>query len=235
MAEHIFHSVLRGLRPDVEHVGEFVVIGLGRFGSSLGNTLVDMGHEVLGIDTDPERVQEHRGSLTHVAEADTTSFTALRQLGVADAITVAVCIGNNVEASVLTTAALSDLKVPNIWAKAITEPHGRILSRVGAHNVVFPEAEMGSRVAHLLTGEVIQYLALDEDFVLIETVTPKWLVGQPLGDTNLRRDYKVTIVCIKPDNGIFTYAESSTVLHPNDLIVVAGHRADVNSFAEASK
>jgi trk system potassium uptake protein TrkA len=233
LAENILHTVLRGFRTDVDHKGEFIVIGLGRFGSSLGTTLVDMGHEVLGIDADATRVQDHSGLLTHVAEADTTSVKALRQLGVADAITVAVCIGADVEASVLTTAALADLGVPNIWAKAFTEPHGRILSRVGAHNVVFPEAEMGSRVAHLLTGEVIEYLALDEDFVLIETVTPSWLVNRALGETNLRRDYKVTIVCIKPDNGVFTYAESATVLQPNDLIVIAGHRADIDRFANA--
>ena len=226
--------MFRGLHRDVEHTGEFIVIGLGRFGSALATTLIDMGHEVLGIDADGERVQELSGVLTHVAQADTTSPKALKQLGVADAVTVAVCIGADVEASVLTTAALSDLEIPNIWAKAFTEPHGRILSRVGAHHVVFPEAEMGTRVAHLLTGEVIEYLALDGDFVLIETVTPPWLVGQQLGETNLRRDFKVTVVCVKPESGAFTYAERDTVLGANDLVVVAGHRADIDRFASAS-
>ncbi|MFT4774755.1 MAG: trk system potassium uptake protein TrkA [Candidatus Azotimanducaceae bacterium] len=226
--------MFRGLHRDVEHTGEFIVIGLGRFGSALATTLIDMGHEVLGIDADGERVQELSGVLTHVAQADTTSPKALKQLGVADAVTVAVCIGADVEASVLTTAALSDLEIPNIWAKAFTEPHGRILSRVGAHHVVFPEAEMGTRVAHLLTGEVIEYLSLDGDFVLIETVTPPWLVGQQLGETNLRRDFKVTVVCVKPESGAFTYAERDTVLGANDLVVVAGHRADIDRFASAS-
>jgi trk system potassium uptake protein TrkA len=226
--------MFRGLHRDVEHTGEFIVIGLGRFGSALATTLIDMGHEVLGIDADGERVQELSDVLTHVAQADTTSPKALKQLGVADAVTVAVCIGADVEASVLTTAALSDLEIPNIWAKAFTEPHGRILSRVGAHHVVFPEAEMGTRVAHLLTGEVIEYLSLDGDFVLIETVTPPWLVGRPLGETNLRRDFKVTVVCVKPESGAFTYAERDTVLGANDLVVVAGHRADIDRFASAS-
>ncbi|WP_395153845.1 potassium channel family protein [Ilumatobacter sp.] len=226
--------MFRGLHRDVQHTGEFIVIGLGRFGSALATTLIDMGHEVLGIDADGERVQELSGVLTHVAQADTTSPKALKQLGVADAVTVAVCIGADVEASVLTTAALSDLEIPNIWAKAFTEPHGRILSRVGAHHVVFPEAEMGTRVAHLLTGEVIEYLSLDGDFVLIETVTPPWLVGKPLGETNLRRDFKVTVVCVKPESGAFTYAERETVLGANDLVVVAGHRADIDRFASAS-
>jgi len=225
--------MFRGLHRDVEHTGEFIVIGLGRIGSALATTLIDMGHEVLGIDADGERVQELSGVLTHVAQADTTSPKALKQLGVADAVTVAVCIGADVEASVLTTAALSDLEIPNIWAKAFTEPHGRILSRVGAHHVVFPEAEMGTRVAHLLTGEVIEYLSLDGDFVLIETVTPPWLVGQQLGETNLRRDFKVTVVCVKPESGVFTYAERDTVLGANDLVVVAGHRADIDRFASA--
>ena len=230
----MLHTMFRGLQRDVQHTGEFIVIGLGRFGSALATTLIDMGHEVLGIDADGERVQELSGVLTHVAQADTTSPKALKQLGVADAVTVAVCIGADVEASVLTTAALSDLEIPNIWAKAFTEPHGRILSRVGAHHVVFPEAEMGTRVAHLLTGEVIEYLSLDGDFVLIETVTPPWLVGKPLGETNLRRDFKVTVVCVKPESGAFTYAERETVLGANDLVVVAGHRADIDRFASAS-
>ncbi len=154
-----------------------------------------------------------------------------KQLGVADATTAIVCIGNDVEASVLTTAALADLEVPNIWAKAMTEPHGRILSRVGAHNVVFPEAEMGARVAHLVTGRLLEYLALDEDFVLVEVVAPESLVGTPLGETNLRRDHRVTIVCHKPAGGGFSHADRDTVLTPNELIVVAGTRAHVEAFA----
>lgn len=231
MAEKILHTMLGGLRPQIEHRGEIVVIGLGRFGSALASTLIDMGHEVLGLDADPERVQRHAGLLTHVAEADTTSELTLRQLGVADAVTAVVAIGADVEASVLTTGALVDLEVPNIWAKALTESHGRILQRVGAHHVVFPEAEMGSRVARLVTGALIEYFALDDDFVLIETRVPRNLAGKKLGDTDLRAMYKVTVVCIKPEGLPFTYAESATVLGEHDLIVVAGHRGDIERFA----
>ena len=107
---------------------------------------------MLGIDDSEEKVQDHAGVLTHVVQADTTNQRALRQIGAADAMTVVVCIGTGIEASVLTATALVDLGVNNIWAKAITESHGRILQRVGAHHVVFPEAEMGARVAHLVTG-----------------------------------------------------------------------------------
>jgi len=232
LAEKIIHSMLGGLRPHVEHRGEIVVIGLGRFGSALASTLIDMGHEVLGLDADPHRVQQHAGTLTHVAEADTTSETTLRQLGVGDAVTAVVAIGADVEASVLTTGALVDIGVPNIWAKALTEQHGRILQRVGAHHVVFPEAEMGSRVARLLTGALIEYFALDEDFVLVEMKVPRNLAGARLGDTDLRASYKVTVVCIKPEGQPFTYAESATTLGEHDLIVVAGHRGDIERFAE---
>ncbi|WP_420450824.1 potassium channel family protein [Ilumatobacter sp.] len=233
MAENdSFHHVLRGLGPQVEHRGEVIVIGLGRFGSSLGRTLVDMGHEVLGLDLDEQRVAEHSDSLTHVAEVDTTNVKALRQLGVGDATTVVVCIGADVESSVLTTAAVADLEVPNIWAKAMTEPHGRILARVGAHNVVFPEAEMGSRVAHLVTGGLLEYVALDDDFALVEMVAPDAIVGVPLGESNLRADHRVTIVCVKPSESGFTYADRDTVLDPSDIVVVAGHRSDLERFAD---
>ncbi len=223
--------MLSHLRPKVEHSGEIVVIGLGRFGSTLATTLVDMGHEVLGVDVDSERVQQFVGILTQVVQADTTHERALKQLGISDAVTVVVAIGTDIEASVLTTSALVDLEVPNIWAKALTGAHGRILQRVGAHHVVFPESEMGSRVARLVTGHLIEYFALDDDFVLVEMIVPHNLAGKRLGDTDIRGRYRVTVVCIKPENSAFTYAESATMLGAHDLIVVAGHRADIEKFA----
>lgn len=231
MADKTLHQMLGNLRPRVEHHGEIVVIGLGRFGSAMASTLIDMGHEVLGIDVDPVRVQQHAGLLTHVVEADTTDEATLRQLGVGDVVTAVVAIGADIEASVLTTGALVDLEVPNIWAKALTGQHGRILERVGAHHVVFPEAEMGSRVARLVTGALIEYFALDEDFVLVEMRVPQNLAGEQLGDTDIRARYKVTVVCIKPEGQAFTYAERATRLGKHDLIVVAGHRGDIERFA----
>jgi trk system potassium uptake protein TrkA len=236
MSEKIIHTMLGGIASGhVRHEGEILVIGLGRFGSSLAHTLVDMGYEVLGIDFSEEIVQEHTGSLTHVVQADTTSERALRQIGAADTVTAVVCIGTDIESSVLTTSALVDLGVRNVWAKAITGAHGRILRRVGAHNVVFPEADMGSRVAHLVTGQMLEYLALDEDFVIAELIAPQELVDVPLGDSNLRARYKVTVVCVKPRGGQFTYADRETVLSNSDLIVIAGHRADVERFTDRKR
>ena len=231
MADSILHNMFGGRWPTVEHHGEIVVIGLGRFGSALASTLIDMGHEVLGIDADELRVQHHSGRLTHTVQADTTNEDTLRQLGVGDAVTAVVAIGADIEASVLTTGALVDLEVPNIWAKALTAQHGRILQRVGAHHVVFPEAEMGSRVARLVTGALIEYFALDDDFVLVEMRVPRNLADRQLGDTDLRAKYKVTVVCIKPEGQSFTYAESATHLGERDLSVVAGDRGVIGRFA----
>lgn len=211
--------------------GEIAVIGLGRFGSSLARALVDMGHEVLGIDHADEIVTAHKDLLTHVVQADTTSESTLRQIGLAEARTAVVCIGDDVEASVLTAVALVDLGVPNVWAKAITSAHATILERVGCHHVVRPEAEMGARVAHLLGGTVLEYLALDDDFVVAETVVPPHLAGRSLGELGLRAEHHITVVCIKPSGRPFTYAERDSVLGADDLIVIAGHRRDVERFA----
>jgi len=234
MSDKILHSVLGGMGQRVEHHGEIIVIGLGRFGSALAKTLMTMGFEVLGVDASEQRVADMAGELTQVVQVDSTSERALRQIGAAEAVTVAVCIGSDIEASVLTAAALVDLGVPNIWAKAITAPHGRILQRVGAHHVVFPEAEMGNRVAHLVTGQIVDYVALDDDFVLAEFYAPAPFRGVPLGESSLRAKYRVTVVCVKPEGGQFTYADKSTVLEATDLIVVAGHRNDIERVSKAS-
>lgn len=211
---------------------EFLVIGLGRFGGGLAETLVGMGHEVLGVDADPKIVQELSGVLTHVVEADSTSEAALRQLGAGDFSTAVVAIGTEVEASILTTAVLSDLGVPRIVAKAVTVPHGRILERVGAHRVVFPERDMGIRVGHSLAGSMLDYFELDEGFALVETTAPKELVGRTLADAEVRKRYGVTVVCIKPRDGAFTYATPETVVNGGDVLVVAGEKLRAEAFGE---
>jgi trk system potassium uptake protein TrkA len=211
-----------------------LVIGLGRFGSALARTLVELDHEVLAVDFDPARVQEHAQELAHVVQADSTSVHALRQLGAPDVGPAVVCIGTDIEASVLTAAALVDLEVPNIWAKAITQAHGRILERVGCHHVVFPEADVGIRVAHLLTGSMLEYLPLGEDFAIVETTVPSSLDGMRLGDAGVRSAFGVTVVCIKKPGQSFTYATAESLLEAGDLIVVAGRRVDVRRFAVAT-
>ncbi len=210
---------------------QVVVVGLGRFGGAVATELVRLGFEVLGIDGDGERIQEHADALTHAVQADATNEEALRQLGVADFRYAVVGIGSDIEASVLTTAALVDLNVANIWAKAVSAPHGRILERVGAHHVVFPEHDMGHRVAHLVGGRIIDWFQLDEDFAMVETIVPDELVGQSLSGMGIRSRYGVTVVCVKPPGESFTYATPDTVLSEGTVLVVAGPSDKADAFA----
>ena len=209
-----------------------LVVGLGRFGTALATTLVDLGHEVLGVDADAENVQRTADLLTHVVEADATDEDVMRQLGAGEFGRAVVGIGTDLEASILTTSVLAGLEVPDIWAKAITVPHGRILERVGAHHVVFPEHDMGRRVAHLVTGRMLEFVALDQGFALVKLKPPKQVVGRSLGDTQVRSRYGVTVVCIKPRGGSFTYATQETVPGPDDVLVVAGETDRVEGFAK---
>jgi trk system potassium uptake protein TrkA len=142
-----------------------------------------------------------------------------------------VAIGSDLEASILTTAALDELGVPAIWAKAVSQQHGRILQRVGAHHVVYPEHDMGHQVAHMIGGRILDWFQLDEHFALVETVVPSDLVGRTLADSRVREKYDVTIVCVKPAGGSFTYATVDTVLEAGDLLVVAGETAAAEAFA----
>ena len=211
---------------------EFIVIGLGRFGGGLAETLVGMGHEVLGVDADPKLVQVFSGILTHVVEADSTDEQAMRQLGAGEFQTAVVAIGTDIEASILTTSVLVDLGVPRIVAKAVTQAHGRILERVGAQRVIFPERDMGIRVGHSLAGSILDYFQLDPGFALVETSAPKDLVGKTLGAAEVRKRYGITVVCIKPEGGSFTYATPDTVVREGDILVVAGETRRAEAFGE---
>ncbi len=211
-----------------------VVLGLGRFGTALALELAKRDIQVIGIDQDPKIVQELAEQLTHVVTADTTDPAALRQLGVADFSHAVVAIGTGLEASILTVAALSDLGVKSIWAKAITRLHGQILERVGAHHVVLPEHEMGERVAHLVTGRMLDFIAFEDDFALVKTLAPAEAVGKSLGEARLRSKYGVTVVGIKRTGQDFTYATQDTVVEHGDVLIVAGRTKATEDFAELS-
>lgn len=210
---------------------EVLVIGLGRFGRSLAKTLVKLGHEVMGVDSDAETVQAATRDLQHVVQADATDFEAMRDLGASDFETAVVAIGSGIESSIIATYVLVDLRIPRIWAKAITASHGAILERVGAHRVVFPERDMGVRMAHTLTGRTIDYLELDENFALLETEAPREVHGKPLAKAEIRKRWGCTVVAVKQADGMFTYATPDTVLHHGDILVIAGEPRKAEEFA----
>jgi trk system potassium uptake protein TrkA len=210
---------------------EVLVIGLGRFGAALADTLVSLGHDVLGVDTDPNLVQEQAAILTNVLEADATNPETLRQIGANEFQHVVVAIGE-VEASVLTVAELIAMGVTDIWAKALNAQHARILERIGARKVVQPEHDAGARMAHQVTGRVKEYIRLDEGFALVESEAPAEIVGKTLGEAGVRARYGVTIVCIKPPGGSFTYATPETVIEDGSILLVAGEGDRAEAFAE---
>lgn len=208
-----------------------LVVGLGRFGSSVALSLSRLGHEVLGLDRDPRLVNEWAARLTHVVEADATNTDTLKRLGAPDFDHAVVAIGSDIEASVLTVLALSELNIGDIWAKAISNKHGRILEKTGAHHVVYPEATMGERVAHMVTGKMIDFIEFDDGFAIVKTCAPAEALGKSLAASSLRSKYGVTIVGVKRPSEDFTYATPETRVEKGDLLIVSGPTVKVEAFA----
>ncbi len=209
-----------------------MVLGLGRFGKSLALELMAQGTEVLGIDSSEAVIDKVSNRLTHAAVADTTDEESLRQLAVQEYGRAVVGIGSDLEASLLTASALINMAVPNVWAKAISNAHAKILTQIGVHHVVRPEHDMGKRVAHLVRGRMMDYIEFDDGFAMVKTSPPAFMVGQPLAQTTIRSRYKVTVVAIKRPGEGFTYATADTIVAPGDTIIVSGQVRDTERFAE---
>src|SRR5215207_8446299 len=213
-------------------LARFPIIGLGRFGSSLALELMASGTEVLGIDTDEDLVQSLNGELTQVVRADSTKEEVLRQLAIDEFDRVVVAIGNDISASILTCSALLQMGVPIIWAKVGDDRHGLILQQLGVHHVVYPEKDMGRRVAPLVRGAALDYIEVERGYALVKASAPAVLLGKRLGDTRLRSAYGVTIAAFKRDSEAWRNADADTVLNEGDTILVVGPTASAESFAQ---
>lgn len=208
-----------------------VVCGLGRFGAATAHALVRMGHDVLAVDRDPKIVQDWSTRLSRVIEADTTSIEVLRTLGCDDFGIAIVGIGTSVESSVLTCANLVDLGMAQIWAKALSPAHGKILERIGVHHVVHPEKDAGRRVAHLVTGKLLDYIEFDDGFAIVKMRPPQECQGFTLAESQVRRKYGVTVVGVKAHGQDFNYAVPETRVSSHDLLIVSGRAALIEKFA----
>ena len=208
-----------------------LVIGLGRFGAATADQLSKLDRDVLAVDDDMTLVQEWSDTVTHAVQADARSIDALRQLGAQDFAIAVVAVGSSIEASVLITANLVDLGIPQIWAKAISHSHGTILSRIGANHVIYPEAEAGERVAHLLSGRMLDYIKFDDDFAIVKLSPPKPLQGITLAASQVRRKYGITVLGVKSPGAEFTYATPETVVSGQDLIIASGNIAALEAFS----
>ena len=211
-----------------------LVVGIGRFGSSVAKSLVRLGHEVLAVDENAKLVQQYASEFTHVVTADTTDTEALRQIG-ADQFNVAVVgIGTDIEASVLTVLSLVELGVREVWAKAINSKHARILERVGATHIVRPESAMGYRVAHMVTGAMIDYIEFDDGFSIARTRAPEVSWDKTLSESQLRVKYGITVVGVKRRGEDFTYARPETGITSSDELIVSGPTRKVEMFCAVS-
>lgn len=215
----------------IKHNAPVLVIGLGRFGAACAGELDRLDREVLAIDDNADLVQKWSERVTHTVQADARNIEALKQIGATDFSIAVVAVGSSIEASVLITANLVDLKIPQIWAKAVSQSHGKILARVGANHVIYPEAEAGERVAHLVSGRMLDFIQFDDDFALVKMYPPKPIRGLNLTESGVRTKHNVTVVGVKSPGKPFTYATAETVVSNHDLIIVSGTSADIERFA----
>ncbi len=230
MAKNSIFTGVSGSR--IARADSVAVIGLGRFGQELALELMATGTEVLGIDAREDVVQHLNGKLTRVVVADSTREEVLRELSVDQFERVVVAIGSDLQASILTASMLVSLGVPTIWAKALNDAHGRILSQLGVHHVVYPEKEMGRRVAHLVRGAALDFLEIDNDYVIVKMNANSELVGRTLGESRVRSRFKITVLAIQHSDEVWLPADSTSELEAGDVILIGGSTKAAEEFAQ---
>ena len=230
MVDNTAARIARSAKATAKADAGVLVIGLGRFGSAMAMTLDRLGQDVLAVERSPSLVA-HLSDRLPIVEADASNPEALDQLGARDFTVAVVGVGTSLEASVLITGNLVDLGTPQIWAKAISAEHGRILQRIGAHHVVFPEADAGNRVAHLVSGKLLDYIEVEDGFTIVKMRPPKETQGFTVAQSKVRERYGVTIIGVKSPGQEFVYAEPDTRISSNDLLVVSGHSDLLERFA----
>jgi trk system potassium uptake protein len=210
---------------------QYVVIGLGRLGSAMVGTLVSLGHDVLGIDSDEDIIQDLSAEYptAHLVSADATDESVLRDLNVASFDGAAVVIGENMAASILATTNVKELGVQFVVARAFGKLHARVLEKIGADRVIEPEREMGTQLARTMASPaVLDYVDLGGDEALIEAEVPKEWVGKSLAELRLSRKSGLTVLAIKPRGGPGTIPNGDTVLNEGDVVVVGGDRKNLD-------
>lgn len=210
---------------------QFAVIGMGRFGSSVAKNLHKVGFEVLAIDRDEHRIQEMLPYVTHGVQADTTDEEAMRALGLRNFDVVVVAIGQDIQASILTTLILKEMGVPQLIVKAQNELHGKVLAKIGADKVVYPERDMGQRVAHnLISPNILDYIELADDYSIVEIQATPQMVGKNLRQLDIRRRFGCNVMAIKNEHAMNISPRAEDEIHDGDILVVVGKNEDIRHF-----
>ncbi len=207
------------------------VIGLGRFGTTIAKLLASMNHEVLGVDIDPEVVQKISPYITHAIVADTTDEEAIKALALSQFDLVIVAIGDNVQANLMTSMLLKEMHIPKIVAKAENTLQGKMLSKIGVDQVIYPEFDMAQRLAQSLTREhVMDYLQLSKSVSLIEINMPLFMVGSCLKESNLREKYNLNAVGIRRGDDLEVPPNPTTILSAEDKLLIIGNNSDLDAL-----
>jgi len=210
---------------------QFAVIGLGRFGGSICRTLSEQGMEVLAIDVDEDRVNEYASIASHAVVGDSTDEAVLKSLGIRNFDHVIVAIGDNIQASILTTLILKELGVQNITVKATNDYHEKVLKKIGADQVVHPERDMGERIAHsIISNNVLDYLELSDVHSIVEIAASDRLDGHSLLELDIRARYGINIVAIKRGNQVIVSPLASEIIRKGDVLIVIGADEDIDRF-----
>lgn len=210
---------------------QYAVIGLGRFGSSISKELIKLGHEVLGIDLDEEVVNDMSSQLTHAVVADATDEEVLKSLGIRNFDCAVIAIGDDIQSSILTAIVLKDLGVNQVVAKALTELHGKVLTKLGVDRVVYPERDMGIRVAHqLVTPNLLDYIEISKDYTIVELSVPKRLCGYSIKELDPRAKFGCSVVAINKESGIIIAPTANDVVNEKDVMVIIGTNTQIDEF-----
>jgi trk system potassium uptake protein TrkA len=210
---------------------QFAIIGMGRFGSSVAKTLSQLGFEVLAIDHREETVQEVSAFVTHAVQADSTDEEALRALGIRNFDVVVVAIGEDIQASILTTLILKEMGIPTTIVKAVNDLHGKVLKKIGADKVVYPERDMGQRVAHhLISSNIIDYIELSADYSIVEIKVSKQMIGKSLKQLDIRAKYGCNVIAIKQNEQLIIPPSAEEPLRMDDILVIVGKNSDLQTF-----
>jgi len=209
----------------------FAVIGLGRFGGSIVRTLAQEGMEVLAIDADEDRVNEFAKIASHAIVGDTTDENVMKSIGISNFDHVIVAIGENIQASILTTLMLKELGVEHVTVKAQNDYHEKVLRKIGADTVVHPERDMGRRIAHnIVSNNILDYLELSEDHSIVEIVASEKMTGKSIFDLDIRARYGLNIVAIKRGTNINVSPQAHDAINAGDILIVVGADTDISRF-----
>lgn len=212
-------------------VKQYVVIGLGQFGSSVARTLYSLKNEVLAIDTNEEAVQGISNNVTHAVQVDATDEMALKSLGIRNFDAAIIAIGSNIQDSIMTTLVVKELGIKYVVAKAQNEMHAKILYKIGADKVVLPERDMGIRLAHnIFSSNILDYIELSPDYSIMEISAIKEWEGRTLRDLNLRKQFGVNVVAIKNGTDIRIPRAADEEIRQEDKLVIIGREEDLNEF-----